>query len=111
MQSLTGTFSPLTYSGNTYSASDPANFSLVNNVQQDYDEWLVVSREADSIPETVAYPNPGVNLDTYMAKFSLGLADLYAAVRKQSKATWNPAFTATAINNYIRNEGFGLSPL
>ena len=107
MQSQSGTFLPLTYSGNVYSASNPARFALVNNVEQIRDQWIEASGETGSTVRTVPYPNPGLNLDTYMAKFSLKLADLYAAVRKQSKATWNPAYTATAINNYIRGEGFG----
>jgi antitoxin component HigA of HigAB toxin-antitoxin module len=110
MQSQSGTFVPLTYSGNVYSASSAARFALVGNVQQTYGQWIAASGETGSTARAVTYPNPGLNLDTYMAQFSLTLADLYAAVRKQSKANWNPAYTATTINDYIRG-GFGISPV
>ena len=110
MQSQSGTFAPLTYSGNIYSASKSSDFALINNVQQTYAQWVAASGETGSTVQTVTYPSPGLNLDTYMAKFSLTLTDLYAAVRGQSKATWNSAYTAAVINDYVRG-GFGLPPL
>ncbi len=110
MQSQSGPFAPLTYSGNIYSASKSSNFALINNAQQTYAQWVAASGETASAVQTVTYPSPGLNLDTYMAKFSLKLTDLYTAVRGQSKATWSNLYTATVINDYVRG-GFGLPPL
>jgi hypothetical protein len=98
----TGSFSAVAYSGNTYYASNPANLAQLNSVPQTYPQWLAASSETGSQVQAVTYTSPALNLDTYMAKFSLGINDFYTGIRAMSKATWNTAYTATTINNYVR---------
>jgi hypothetical protein len=109
-----GVFTPYTFSGNTY--YDGTNASEMFQVGAggtfiDYAQWVTQSGETGSSNQQIAYPDPGRNLESYDA--SLGgassLNPIFAAIRSQSRATWNPAYTAEAVNDYIRN-GFNVAP-
>ena len=107
-----GPFTSLTYSGNTYSPSPsaPPNASAtINGAPTTYDQWVAQSGETGSQVQTIAYPDPGRTLDSYIATLNPAwkLADFYAAIRTVSKANWHPEYTAAVINDYIR-AGFGL---
>ena len=58
----------------------------------------------------MAYPDPNLTVETYMA--TLGgqpnFEAFIAAVRAQAKGHWNPALTASAVNDYVR-AGFGIA--
>ena len=119
MVSQKGPFTSVSYSGNTYSASNPSNFALIaptiggTSVPVTYDQWVSQSGETGSQVETITYPDPGRNLDTYvttMINSAWTLSDFYVAIRAQSRLNWHPEYMAAAINDYIRG-GFGLPAL
>jgi hypothetical protein len=116
-----GPFVGVTYSGNTYSASNPSNFAWVGQSDGNtgsavtYAQWLTLSGEAGSQVKTIPFPDPTRSLTTYITAnlASLGIvsvSDYTAAIRTQSKTNWNIALMAPAINDYIR-AGFGLPAL
>jgi len=112
---------PYSFSGNTYYNSGPYNSENSNNgfayidsgsILDTYSQWLTRSGETGSQIKQITYPDPYRTLESYDA--SLGgpaaLNPILAAIRSQSKATWNPAYTAEAMNDYIRS-GFNVVPL
>jgi fibronectin type 3 domain-containing protein len=112
---------PYSFSGNTYYNSGPYNSENSNNgfayidsgnILDTYSQWLTRSGETGSQIKQITYPDPNRTLESYDA--SLGgpsaLNPIYAAIRSQSRATWNPAYTAEAVNDYIRG-GFNVVPL
>jgi chitodextrinase len=58
------------------------------------------------------FPNPSRTVGTYydsvVGSSGHTSSDFLAAARRQSKANWNPALAAAAVNNYIR-AGFGIT--
>ena len=112
---------PYSFSGDTYYNAGPYNSNNSNNgfafidtgdILDTYNQWLTQSGETGSQIKQITYPDPNRTLESYDA--SLGGATSFnpilAAIRSQSRATWNPAYTAEAINDYIRN-GFNIGPL
>ncbi|MGA2085098.1 MAG: fibronectin type III domain-containing protein [Terracidiphilus sp.] len=112
---------PYSFSGNTYYNAGPYNsdnsnsgFAFIDNgnILDTYSQWLTQSGETGSQIKQITYSDPNRTLESYDA--SLGgpsaLNPIFAAIRSQSRATWNPAFTAQAVNDYIRN-GFNLTSL
>ena len=79
---------------------------------ESYSQWLTLTGETGSQFKQITYPDPNRTLESYDA--SLGGASSFnpilAAVRSQSRASWNPAYTAEAVNDYIRN-GFSVASL
>lgn len=58
-----------------------------------------------------AFPAPQRDLEGYAATLGLdGFQGLLDAFHAQSKATWNAALTAGAINDWLR-AGYGMAPL
>jgi chitodextrinase len=57
------------------------------------------------------YPDPTRTVGSYAGTLGLATttAGFLAAARQQSKANWNPALTADAVNSHIR-AGFGIKP-
>jgi hypothetical protein len=109
---VSGAFTPFSFSGNTY--YDGANSSMAKTgtgASATYAQWVNQSGETGSSNQQISYPDPGRNLETYQQSLggAASLDPIYAAVRAQSKTNWNPAYTAQAINDYIR-AGFGLPP-
>ena len=101
---------------NTYwsTAPDPPDvwsrgwFSLGASVSME--EWLTATGETDATVEQVQFVDPDRTLETYMV--SLGEAPTYQAfidqALQQSKYHWREAYTAQAVNAYIR-AGFALA--
>lgn len=116
MVSHHGPFTSVSYSGNTYSATASKLFMVSaladgsNASGVTYDKWVTQSGETGSKTETMSYPDPGRNLDTYVKTLSssMTLDTFYTAVRTQSKANWHPEYLAATVNDYIR-AGFGLA--
>ena len=112
---------PYSFSGNTYYNAGPYNsedtnngFAFIDNgnILDTYSQWLTLSGETGSQIEQVAYSDPNRTLESYDVTLggASALYPIYAAIRSQSKNTWNPAYTAEAINDYIRN-GFNITSL
>lgn len=101
-----GGFEHVIYTGNHYSSSaaDDAWFEI-DGAGQSLDGWRAASGETDADTEVPVPPAPGRNLETYCTEV-LGLsADIAAfaeAAGRQSRHAWDPALTATAVNDYIR---------
>jgi hypothetical protein len=112
---------PYSFSGNTYYNAGPYNGSNSNNgfafidtgnILDTYDQWLTRSGETGSQIKQIAYPDPNRTLESYDVTLggASSLNPIFAAIRSQSRASWNPAYTAEAINDYIRN-GFSVALL
>lgn len=98
-------FAPFTYSGNRYYSTNTSNpFSPGGT----YANWLIESGETGSSWTQVTYPDPSRTIDSYMTSIgdTGGADEFLAAATAQSRANWNPAYTAPVVNNYIR-AGFG----
>jgi len=112
---------PYSFSGNTYYNAGPYNgnnsnngFAFVDtgNILDTYNQWLTRSGETGSQIKQIAYPDPNRTLESYDVTLggASSLNPIFAAIRSQSRASWNPAYTAEAVNDYIRN-GFSVAPL
>jgi hypothetical protein len=110
MHAITGTFAPLSFSGNTYSASNSSNFAYFSGAAKTYAQWLTTSGETGSTQQTVTYPDPGRTLDSYVATINGAwtLTDFYAAIKTQSRFNWHSEYLGSTVNNYFR-AGFGTS--
>jgi hypothetical protein len=118
MVSHQGSFTAVSYSGNTYSPSNANNFALIasapgtSSTQVTYQQWVSQSGETGSKVASPGFPHPEFNLDTYVAKLnpSWTVSNFYTAIRTQSKLNWHSEYMSAAINNYIR-AGFGQAAL
>ena len=104
-----GSFSPATYQGNSYfSNASAGSWFSVNGSNRSFSQWVTASGETGATSGAVSYPDPSRDEVSYQV--SLGGTATFAAyvaeARLQSKANWRPAYTADAINDYIR-AGFG----
>lgn len=105
-----GSFATESYSGGVYSPTSLSHLATVNGSTVSYATWLTDSGETGSSNTTVSYPAPTRNLNSY-ATSTLGLsgvAQYLTNLRTMSKATWNTAYLAPAINSYIR-AGFAMA--
>ncbi len=99
--------------GNTYWSTSPDSdamwsqgwFSISHSVSMS--EWLETTGERNAVAEQVQFLDPDRTIESYME--SLGeIASYQAFIDKalmQSKYNWDEAYTAPAVNAYIR-EGF-----
>ena len=97
---VAGTFSNNVYfTGRTSNEWFRAQGNNVNAV-----DWATLVSDADSRVNEVAYLDPNRTIETYMA--TLGhppsLEAFIQEAKKQSRFNWRPAFTAAAVNRYIR---------
>jgi hypothetical protein len=73
--------------------------------------YLALMQDSSSSSQLVEYPDPSRTIETYHA--SIGGAATYrsflAEALRQSKTNWRPAYTANAVNTYVR-AGFALAP-
>jgi len=110
LTSHAGSFAAVAYSGNTYYAGPAATVLYrASNEPLTFAEWRA-DHEPNALWQQSTYPDPNRNLVTYQQ--SLGrtaTVDAFmAAIRQQSKANWQPEYTAAAVNDYIR-AGFGVA--
>jgi hypothetical protein len=96
------------YEGDVYySPKGPAGWFQVAGAPMGFEAWVLATGETTAHRAQVAFADPGRSVAAYEG--TLGGAATFdgfvAALRAQSKATWRPAYEATAINAYIR-EGF-----
>ena len=76
-----------------------------------WDEWMSRIGDTGAIKKLLNFVDPHRTIETYMA--SIGMTPTFDAfmskARAQSKDTWDPRFTASAVNDYIR-AGFVITP-
>ena len=107
----------ITFSGNNYyNQATPSAFAWVGGsvtgAPADYSGWVAKSVETGSTNAKINYPDPSRNLETYMQSVGgTATVDAFiAAMRSQTKGNWQSAYTATAVNDYVR-AGFGVAAL
>jgi hypothetical protein len=118
MVSHQGSFTAVSYSGNTYSPSIVNNFALIasapgaSSAQVTYQQWVSQSSETGSKIKSPGFPHPELNFDTYVTTLNPAwtVSNFYTAIRAQSRLNWHPEYMASAINDYIRS-GFGVAAL
>ncbi len=107
-----GDFENVTYYDNTYYTSEPSNFARIDGEYQTYEEWISSSGETGTVNEKIDFTDPNRTVESYYS--SLGgngtFEGFIGEARQQSKNTWDPAYTASAVNDYIR-EGFDIYEL
>jgi hypothetical protein len=107
----TGGFS---FSGtNTYWSTAVSNkFFVVNGSFTDLAGWQTATGDDGAITVVPTFPDANRDVEGYIQSLGLGTTfqDFIDAVYGQSRANWNPALTARAVNDWIR-EGFGMPPV
>jgi hypothetical protein len=107
-----GNFEEVSYYDNTYYTSDISNFARLDGEYLTYDEWISASGETGAINEEIDFTDPNRTVESYYS--SIGgngtFEGFIAEACQQSKDNWNTAFTASAVNDYIR-EGFDMEKL
>jgi hypothetical protein len=90
-----------------YTANQPPHVFYYGT---DYVEWLQLSGEPWSSYGLNSYPAPGRTIESYME--SLGLQatvdEFLSLCRQQERFSWDPRFTAAAVNAYIQ-QGYGMT--
>jgi hypothetical protein len=108
----TGDFENVTYYDNTYYTSEPSNFARLDGEQLTYEEWISSSGETGSNNEVITFPDPNRTVESYYS--SLGGDGTFTGfidrVKQQSRTNWTYVYTASAVNDYIR-EGFDMEAL
>ena len=81
----------------------------VNGSNASLAQWIAATGDAQATFAPINFPAPERDLETYVEYLGLGSGfdDFLTAVHGQSRANWNPALTAGAINDWLRG-GFGL---
>lgn len=111
MVDYSGSFGATTFSGNRYYTTIVStSWFGVNGANRSYAQWLADSGELSSTNTQVSYPDAGRDEVDYMNSIGASpatLAQFATAAKANSKASWNSAYTANAINAYIRT-GYGI---
>jgi hypothetical protein len=95
---------------NKFFCTLPANaWFRVGGRNESLEQWKPQVRDATSAARQVQFPDPNRTIASYSASIGKerSLAAFLAEARLQSKANWRPAYTAAAVNAYIR-AGFGM---
>ena len=97
-----------TYASNVYFTTKlSSQWFRVASVYRSFDTWTNIAPEAGAISRRLAFADPDRTLERYnvLQGGAPAYTDFIARARSQSKRTWNPAYTAQAINQYFR-DGF-----
>jgi hypothetical protein len=99
-----------TFRNNRYLSTNNAPF-WTGNGPRTYAQWLNEMPDSGSALQAVTYTDAARNTGRYVASFGLpGTLEMFLALaRQQSRDNWYPAFTAAAVNAYVR-EGFDIDP-
>lgn len=98
---------------NQYHSAASANQRfVVNGSFANLATWQSATGDAGALGTAPSFPAPTRDVEAYIAHLGLGTTfqDFVDAVHGQSRANWNPALTAPAVNNWLR-AGFGLPPV
>jgi hypothetical protein len=100
----------VTLSGNRYHSGRPNGYWFQPNSGTDltFAQWTGQMGETGSQLTQISYPAPNRTIGSYHASIggSANTDSFMAEARRQSKDYWRPAYTAAAVNNYMR-AGFG----
>jgi hypothetical protein len=83
---------------------NPQTHFRVNSKDVDFAGWQAQTKESGASVKKLSYADPTRSVERYMQSQGKAatLQALIDAAVKQSRQSWNPAFTARAINAYIR---------
>jgi hypothetical protein len=92
-----------------FSTRAASEWFRIGGRNQDLAQWKLQVRDTTSAARQVQFPDPNRTIASYGATIGKtpSLAAFLAEARLQSKANWRPAYTAAAVNAYIR-AGFGM---
>ena len=96
--------------GNKFHSAAPEHaWFRIGGTNESLAEWKSQVQDTTSIAQKAGFPDPSRTIGTYAASVGLPptLAAFLAEARLQSKANWRAAYTAAAVNAYIR-AGFGM---
>jgi hypothetical protein len=110
---VTGSTDGYSFADNVYFSTRPPDewFSL-DGTAMGIDGWRSGTAETGAVSSQVTFTDPTRTVETYNAALG-GEATFDAFIveaRKQSKLNWSPAYTAAAVNNWIR-QGFDMPQL
>ncbi len=93
-----------------HSAASASRLFSINNAYASLATWKTTTGDANAITSAPSFPAPTRDVEGYIASLGRGstFQDFVNAVHGQSKANWNPALTAPAVNTWLR-AGFGMS--
>jgi len=103
--------STITFAQNRYftSATPASSHFQVKGAKVDFGGWVTQTGETGGQLKKLGYPDPDRTVETYMS--SLGktatLDAFISEAKKQSRGNWREAYTARAVNRYVR-AGFAL---
>ncbi|PJB41622.1 MAG: hypothetical protein CO108_12825 [Deltaproteobacteria bacterium CG_4_9_14_3_um_filter_63_12] len=99
----TGGFAAVTYQGNTYSGVAGHNW-FCGDTAGGLSEWERASGETGASASAPAYQEPERTVGSYAATLGLdgSLEGFLAQARLRTRLSWNPAYTAPAVNDYLR---------
>jgi hypothetical protein len=94
------------------SAAEKGKRFEIEGVSADLAGWKRATGDIGATSKAPSFPDASRDVEGYLASLGLGTTSqqFLDAVYGQSKATWNPALTAPAINNWLR-EGFGMAAI
>ncbi|HTY02520.1 MAG TPA: hypothetical protein VMC81_02210 [Rhodocyclaceae bacterium] len=86
------------------SARSQSQWFSVNNATASFDQYKTAAGDTTSAAGTRNYVDPTRTIETYLTSIGqpTDMASFVAALTAQSKANWNPALGAAAINDYVR---------
>lgn len=107
-----GDFEEVSYYDNTYYTSDSSSFARLDGEYLTFDEWVSLSGETGATNEEIDFTDPDRTVESYYSYIGGDgtFEGFIEEARQQSKSDWNPAYTASAVNDYIR-EGFDMEVL
>src|SRR5690606_4686803 len=100
-----------TFAGTNRYVSGASQAFQVDGTLRTLAQWRSDTGDQGATGSMPAFPAPQRDLEGYAATLGLdGFQGLLDAFHAQSKATWNAALTAGAINDWLR-AGYGMAPL
>ena len=99
----------ITFNDNKYfSEADPDLWFRSDGKDYDFGSWVSYAGDTNSVSSRHEILKPERNFETYLSSIGINpsVDSFVEEVKKQSKFNWHQAFTAKAINKYIK-EGYG----
>ncbi len=93
-----------TFSDNTYYADNTSSPFRADGNGGDFAAWQAAVGDVGSSFESLSYDDPGRTVESYMASQGkeASLEAFITEAKAQSKQNWRPAYTAAAVNAYVR---------
>jgi len=102
--------SNISLTGNQYYTSTSSSYFRIGGAVNSLSQWLGLTGESNAAYGLPAYTDPGRTIETYLSTQGQtpSISNFSTLLKRQSKFSWNPVYTARAINDYFRS-GFCLS--